>query len=57
MDEQFYSSPTNMAEEHEALVEAIRDGDWATASSRVELHIAKALDALASFRSLRTREP
>jgi DNA-binding GntR family transcriptional regulator len=51
MDEQFYGSLTNMAEEHEALVEAIRDGDWATASSRVELHIARALDALASLGS------
>jgi DNA-binding GntR family transcriptional regulator len=54
--EQFYGSLTRMAEEHEALVEAIRDGDWAAASSRVELHIAKALAALASLRSLRTRE-
>jgi DNA-binding GntR family transcriptional regulator len=54
--EQFYGSLTSMAEEHEALVEAIREGDWAAASSRVELHIARAVDAFASLRSLGTRE-
>ena len=51
MDEQFYDSLTHMAAEHEALVEAIRSGDWATASSRVELHIASASRALASIRT------
>lgn len=58
LDGQFYESLTQMAEEHSALLEAMREGNADTAASRVEAHVSKATRLLLSLHSRRDeRQP